>query len=108
MYDDYFCYKDDHMRGRFIREPEEVQPKKIIEDSLVENISPSVKVTTKELKKGHFDDDEDIIIRSALEGHHSDVVDEAIWNELATNLNRAKETIKRRWTILQRGNINTF
>jgi len=58
------------------------------------------------LKKGHFNDDEDTIIRSAMEGHHhSDVVDEATWNELVNNLNRAKETIKRRWTKLEKQKV---
>jgi hypothetical protein len=57
------------------------------------------------LKKGHFDDDEDTILRSAMEGHHSDVVDEATWNGLASDMNRAKETIKRRWTMLEKQKV---
>ena len=58
------------------------------------------------MKKGHFNDDEDIIIRSALEGHHSYVVDEAIWNELAKNLNRDKVSLVRRWRNLRKGKEN--
>jgi len=105
--DDFFCYKDDDKRGRFSGEPEAIQPKKTIEDSLVENISLSIKVTTKELKEGHFDDDEDTIIRSAMEGHHhSDVVDEATLNELAKNLNRDKVLVRHRWQNLQKGKEN--
>ena len=39
-----------------------------------------------------------------IEGHHhSDAVDETIWNELAKDLNRNNAAIKQRWIILQRG-----
>jgi len=58
------------------------------------------------LKEGHFDDDEDTIIRSAMEGHHSDVVDEATLNELAKNLNRDKVLVRRRWQNLRKGKEN--
>jgi hypothetical protein len=48
-----------------------------------------------EKKEGKFDDDEDSIIRSRIEGHQSDVVDDATWNELAKDLNRVKVLVKR-------------
>ena len=39
-----------------------------------------------------------------IEGHHhSGVVDVAIWNELAKDLNRNNAAIKQHWIILQRG-----
>ena len=97
MYDYYyFCYKDGDKRGKYTRKPDDAQPKKAMGNS---------SVITKELKKGYFNVDEDTIIRSRIEGHHhSDVVDEATWIELAKDLNRDKKAIKQRWaTTLQRG-----
>lgn len=55
-----------------------------------------------EKKEGKLDDEEDSIIRSRIEGHQSDVVDESIWNELAKDLNRAKVLVKRRWDRIKR------
>jgi len=55
-----------------------------------------------EKKEGKFDDDEDSIIRSRIEGHQSDVVDDATWNELAKDLNRVKVLVKRRWDRIKK------
>ena len=58
-----------------------------------------------EKKEGKFDDDEDSIIRSRIEGHQSDVVDEAIWNELAKDLTRERVLVRRRWDRMKKKQI---
>lgn len=53
-----------------------------------------------EKKEGRFNDKEDRIIRDNVEGL---IVYEEIWVDLAKLLNRDKQSIKRRWILLRRG-----